>query len=195
MLTSISPLGERARHNRWAVTAAWYVAGSVVAAMLVGAALGAAGSSLGIPGPARAVVLAVAAAAAALADGLALRSPGPRRQVDEDWLGRYRGWVYGAGFGAQLGAGVTTIITTSTIWLCLAAELLCGSVTGGAVIGVAFGAARAAPLLGSARMRTYGELQRRHAAVAQLAPTARRATTAAAVALAVGFAIIAGVAS
>lgn len=38
----------------------------------------------------------------------ALRLPGPARQVDEDWLARYRGWVYGAGFGTQLGLGVVT---------------------------------------------------------------------------------------
>jgi hypothetical protein len=31
--------------------------------------------------------------------------PSWQRQVDERWLTTYRGWVYGAGFGFQLGAG------------------------------------------------------------------------------------------
>ena len=31
---------------------------------------------------------------------LGLRLPTTRRQVNEDWLGRYRGWVVGVGFGA-----------------------------------------------------------------------------------------------
>ena len=46
-----------------------------------------------------------------------LRLPGPRRQVDERWLHRYRGWVYGVGFGFQLGFGLLTVVTTSTVYL------------------------------------------------------------------------------
>ena len=34
--------------------------------------------------------------------------PSVQRQVNEDWLVEFRGWVYGFGFGAQLGAGVAT---------------------------------------------------------------------------------------
>ena len=33
--------------------------------------------------------------------------------VHEQWLTRYRGWVYGVGFGAQLGFGLVTIITSA----------------------------------------------------------------------------------
>ena len=33
-----------------------------------------------------------------------------RRQVDDAWLARYRSWVYGGGFGWQIGVGVATYI-------------------------------------------------------------------------------------
>ena len=44
-------------------------------------------------------------------------APGPRRQVNERWLDEYRGWVYGLGFGAQLGLGVTTVITSAATYV------------------------------------------------------------------------------
>src|SRR5205814_916377 len=84
---------------RYAITATAHVVGSAAAGLAFGAALGAIGQGLAdalgrVPA---ALVLAVAAATAAAVDqrrrGAAL--PGPRRQVDEDWLHRYRGWVYG----------------------------------------------------------------------------------------------------
>ena len=191
MLSSISPLGERARHNRWSITVAWYVAASLAVAALIGGALGALGGAPGLPLDARASALAVLAVVAAVADAVGVAMPGPRRQVDEDWLGRYRGWVYGAGFGAQLGAGVTTIVTTATVWLCLAAEALSGSWIRGMVIGAVFGLARAAPVLSAARVRSYAQLQVRHATLARVAPVAGRLTVAASSAAAVGLGVVA----
>ena len=63
MLSSISPLGERARHNRWAVTVTWYVVASTATALFIGAALGGLGRLLGLPLPARAGILAALAVA------------------------------------------------------------------------------------------------------------------------------------
>src|SRR3954447_3018177 len=130
MLTSISPLGERARGNRWPVTAAVYVVASTVGGLLIGALLGAAGSLLDVS----ALVAAVLCAAAAVAD-LLHRLPTIHRQVDEDWLTRYRGWVYGAGYGVQLGLGVVTIVTSAATYAALGLCVLSGSVLTGAVIG------------------------------------------------------------
>lgn len=193
MLSSISPLGERARHNRWAVTVTWYVVASTATALFIGAALGGLGRLLGLPLPARAGILAALAVASAVGDAAHWPLPGPRRQVDEDWLGRYRGWVYGAGFGGQLGAGVTTIVTTATIWLCLASELLSGSAAAGAAIGAAFGLLRAAPVLAAGGTRSYAQLQSRHRTIADLAPAARRLAVAGAGLAAVGLGMIAGI--
>ncbi|MCU4183198.1 hypothetical protein K6U06_02410 [Acidiferrimicrobium sp. IK] len=197
MLTSISPLGERARHNRWSITVAWYVAASVAAAAAMGTVLGAAGSALaGVAGaPARAGVLGALAALAVVIDGTGAPVPGPRRQVDEDWLNRYRGWVYGAGFGAQLGAGVTTIVTTATVWLYLAAALLSGSWLPGAMIGATFGLVRALPLVGAGRVRSFAGLQRRHGALVRMAPVATGVTVGATAVAAVGLGVVAAVAA
>ncbi len=62
-------------------------------------------------------------------------------------MSRYRGPIFGAGFGFQLGLGVVTIVTTSAIYLTLAGELLSGSASTGALIGGVFGLARAMPIL------------------------------------------------
>ena len=37
------------------------------------------------------------------------------RQVNQDWLLNYRSWVYGGGFGWQIGAGVTTYVMTAAV--------------------------------------------------------------------------------
>ena len=119
MLGSITPLGERGRGARWEVTAAAFAAGAVAAGAAVGASLGAAGAALdafaAVPEPARLAALgAVIAAGLALESGLAgVRLPAARRQVSEDWLVRYRPWVYGAGFGVQLGAGFLTVVNSA----------------------------------------------------------------------------------
>ena len=178
MLTSISPLGERARRNRWSWTAGWYVASSVLSAAAAGAALGEIGALVGLPVAVRAIAWAVLAAIAVLVDVGTLPLPTWHRQVNEDWLNRYRAWVYGSGFGAQLGLGVATIVTTAAVYLTLEAELSVGSLAGGAVIGVAFGAVRAAPILGVAKAVTFDELTARHRRLMALAAPVRRATVA-----------------
>jgi cytochrome c biogenesis protein CcdA len=155
MLGSINPLGERARRSRWGVTVAAFAAGAAAAGAAAGAALGALGHAVlgGVAAGPRIAVLAVVVLVGVAADlgTFGLRLPTTRRQVNEDWLGRYRGWVVGLGFGAQLGVGVSTIVTTSAVYAALIGAVLTGSAGGGLLVGVAFGAARAAPLLGAAR--------------------------------------------
>ncbi len=176
MLTSISPLGERARHNRWGVTAGAYLAGSVGASASVGAVVGAVGSTFSVPVAARAPLLAVAALSCLLVETGVVPLPTIHRQVNEDWLNRYRGWAYGAGFGIQLGTGVATIVTTATVYLTLVGELLAGSAAAGALIGAAFGIVRAAPLLAIGRPRSYPELLANHRRLTGLAAPGRRLT-------------------
>src|SRR5947208_2071453 len=144
MLASITPLGERARGSRWALTVAFYVASAVLAGAAIGALAGLAGG-LVWPGDgaldARAAVLA-GALVVGFAFDLRGRLPTPRRQVNEDWLREYRGWVYGAGFGGQLGLGLITIVTTSLVYATLLAAFLAAGAARGAAIGAAFGFAR-----------------------------------------------------
>jgi hypothetical protein len=177
MLTSIHPLGERVRHNRWGLT----VAAFVIAAIGTGAGLGAVLGWVGglLPGETwRWPVAAGVVAAAGIADLLRVRPPGPRRQVNEDWIGTYRGWVYGGGFGAQLGAGFATYVVTWGVWATFALMLLGGDPLGGAVIGTAFGLGRSVFPLAAGRIDRPSRLTEFSRRMADLAgPVARAAGT------------------
>src|SRR5688572_22456308 len=164
MLSSITPLGERGRGRRWEVTAAWYVAGSLLGGTALGGLLGLVGEVLPPPTTATAVVLALLCLVGAALDArlFGTRLPTIRRQVNEDWLDTYRGWVIGFGFGVQLGLGVTTIVTTSTVYLTLAAALLSGAWQAGALVGAVFGLVRALPLLATRPLVTPAALASLH---------------------------------
>lgn len=169
MLTSISPFGERARASRWWVTTTAYVVSSALGGTLVGllaAVLGAA-----VPERWRWSASGFALAAVLLVLGLVLdlgvggaRLPSWRRQVDEAWIGRYRGWVVGLGFGAQLGVGVVTIVTSSTTYAVLVLAALGGTPWAGALMGLVFGLVRALPLVAmvgvDSRERLWAVLRR-----------------------------------
>jgi hypothetical protein len=154
MLGSITPLGERSRGRRWGVTVTAFAVAAVAAGAAAGVVLGAAGGLAGLDAGPRLWLLGGVVAAAIVVDVVpGLHVPGPRRQVNEEWLHRYRGWVYGAGFGVQLGLGVTTIVATAAVYATAAAAALTGSAAAGAVVGAAFGAARAGTLLAAGRVR------------------------------------------
>jgi hypothetical protein len=118
-------------------------------------------------------VLVAAIAVASVVDGLPRAVPGPRRQVDERWLDRYRGWVYGAGFGAQLGLGVTTIVSSAATYVALLAAFLSASAPAGAVVLGCFGAVRGLTPLAAARVRSPRRLFEFHRALARTRATAR----------------------
>jgi len=199
MLASINPLGERSRNRTWWVTYSWFVAGSLVAGALLGALLGGVGAIVFVllePSTTAVAVAAVVLGAIALAFELHLGGvplPTVRRQVDEDWIPRYRAWVYAGGFGFQLGLGVVTVVTTSTVYLTWAFAVLTGSIVGGLVVGVVFGLARALPVLLVARADTPGRLRDALQRFSRWAPAARRvATTATALVPVVAVALVLG---
>lgn len=156
MLASIHPLGERARGQRFSVTVVALTVGSIGGAAIFGALLGGLGSLLGNVGTVttRAAVVVVAATIAAWVDGRARSVPSLHRQVNEDWLTQYRGWVYGLGFGAQLGVGVLTIVTTAAVYLTWIAAAMTASPRGGMLVGASFGLARSGPMFASAALVT-----------------------------------------
>lgn len=158
MLSSINPLGERARRNRFGVTAAWYLLGSVLGGLAAGSAWGYLGSLLP-EGRWRVVGVIAVALAGAILDLTGVEPPSIHRQVDEDWLGRYRGWVYGLGFGFQLGLGVVTIVTTASIYATFIIIALIGSPPLGALIGSIFGVSRALMITRVAHVRDPGSLR------------------------------------
>jgi hypothetical protein len=168
MLASITPLGERGRQATWAVTVAAFVLACTLAATAAGALLGAVGA-LALPdrfgAASRLLLLAGLGLLAIALDARAARVPGPRRQVDERWLDSYRGWVYGLGYGAQLGLGVTTVVSSAATYLALAAAFLAAGTGRGALILGSYGAVRGLSVLGGAHVRRPEQLISLHAAL------------------------------
>ncbi len=172
MLASITPLGERGRHSRWGITVSAFLLGAGAAAAAAGALLGALGS-VALPAHARLAVLLGALAVAIVLDGLPRAVPGPRRQVDERWLDHYRGWVYGAGYGAQLGLGVTTIVSSAATYVALLAALETGSAPSGAIVLGCFGVVRGLTPLAAAGVRSQRRLLEFHRALVRWRALAR----------------------
>ena len=181
MLGSITPLGERGRGSRWWLTVSAYLVGSLAGGLLLGAALGALGAALGVATWSTTTRLGLLALALLVGSALDLRVgglwlPTIHRQVDEEWRGRYRGWVWGIAFGFQLALGVVTIVTTSTVYVTWLAAGVSGAAVGGAAVGAAFGLARALPVFAVARVRTPAQLLRVDGTLQRLARPARTAT-------------------
>jgi len=184
MLGSISPVGENSRNQRWWITATAYTVASVVGGAAITTTLAAAGEALrsivAVPVVARSVVLALAAGTAAALDShlFGWRLPTRQRQVNERWLETYRGWVYGAGFGAQLGLGVATVVPSAVTYATLVAAFLSASWYSGLLIGAVFGAVRSVPLLLMAGVRSADRLYAVTRRVADAEPRAHRLTIA-----------------
>jgi hypothetical protein len=165
MLASITPLGERGRQSRWSVTVAAFALAATAAGAAAGALLGALGTLLSgrADGGARTAVIALALIVALALDLSSTAVPGPRRQVDERWLDRYRGWVYGVGYGSQLGLGIVTVVTSAATYVVLLCALASGRpVTGLAIMGL-YGALRGLTPLLAAGVRTPQQLLALHA--------------------------------
>jgi len=176
MLASITPLGERSKGFSWGVTATSFAVGAILTGAFTGLVVGAIGSLFPVGESWRTLALGAVLAAMVLFDATSLgrQLPTSRRQVNEDWLGRYRGWVYGIGFGAQLGIGVVTIVTSAAIYAMLAVELLSSSPLIGAAIGGAFGIVRAASLLPARVASDRDGLMMLHGRLTRAEPSARR---------------------
>ncbi len=175
MLTSISPLGERARGNRWSLTVTWLAMGTLVGGASLGAVLGALGRSLPVTlyENRRLSALVLAGIAAAIWDLKVRRFP-VRRQVNEDWLSAFRPWVYGLGYGLQLGGAVVTAVNTALVPMFMLAALLTRDPASGLVVGAAFGAIRGLTVTLNRRVRNAADLRRLHQRLDNLAHRARR---------------------
>ena len=183
MLASLTPLGERGRGRSWTTTIAFYVMGSVLGGATRGALLGSLGalvpSELRPSATMTTLVLATLLALAAASEAGRMRVPVPSlsRQVNEDWLDQYRGWVIGFGFGYQLGLAVVVYITTASLWVVFIAEFLTFSPVGGLALGSLFGLIRSIPIFATRRVRSSEELRRAHRTMQRLAPIAERSLT------------------
>ncbi len=121
--------------------------------------------------------IALAAAAAAVFERTGRSLPSVPRQVDEDWLNEYRGWVYGAGFGFQLGAGVLTYITTAAVYVAVAASVLSGSPLAALGIMTTFGLTRGLTLVPARSIRSPQRLVEFHQRLQRWSPAVRTTST------------------
>lgn len=169
MLSSITPFGERSRGHRYPATAAWFVGGAI----LGGATLGGLAAVLAIAvaelGGTRHPAAVAGAAAAVAAVGAAVDAgcfgpvlPLVRRQVDDGWLARYRPWVYGGGFGWQIGVGLATYLMTASVVVVALFAALSASAPAAVVVGAGFGMARGLTVLLTARAGSPAHLRRLH---------------------------------
>ena len=183
MLSTITPLAERSRRHRWSVTVTWFITGAFVGGSALGA-IGALGAlvtrQVGIGLDIRLGFAALAAVLAAAVDAGAVGPPLPhlRRQVDERWLDEFRPWVYGCGFGLQIGFGLVTYIMTSGLYLTLILAALTASPTVAGFGGLCFGATRGAAVLLGIGNRTPDQLAAFHRTFASVEQRARWAVVA-----------------
>jgi hypothetical protein len=125
------------------MTYSWFVFGALVGGLALSMALIALRQLGGLLPPS--VILAAGFAGAAALVGasiLAWTPPSLERQVDHRWLDRYRGWVIGAGFGFQLGAGVLTRIPSLGLYVLALCALLGAPPSALLISGVGYAALR-----------------------------------------------------
>ena len=194
MISAINPFTEASRGNRYWLTAAWFVLGSVLGGALFGgiAAIGAvlfsqlAGS---FAGTAMVAALCCLVAFAGDTSAFGFRLPEHPRQVNERWLGTYRRWVYACGFGVQIGTGFATYIMTAAVYLAAVLAALTGSPGFAMATGLVFGLVRGLAVLLSRGAADPAALRRLHRRLDRLAPWSLRVAVAAeaAGALVLGF--------
>ena len=190
MLSQINPIAEAGRNQRYRRTSCWFIAGAVLGGCTLGgvsAALAAIVDGAGIAHGTALAVAAVAALAAAAVDArvLGFGPPFIRRQVNETWLSRYRPWVYGGGFGWQIGVGVTTYVMTAAVALTIVFATLSANPWVAFAISAAFGLARGLTVLLSAPLRTQSDLYAFHRRFAASGEFVRQAVIAVQLAVAV----------
>ncbi len=180
MLSTITPLGEAGRRHRYGSTAAWFIAGAALGGATLGlgaAALAGAVGALDLA-PDAALGLAALLAGVTLASDLnagGFRLPSHTRQVNESWLDELRSWVYGGGFGWQIGVGLATYVTTAAVYLMLAMAALTGEPLVAFAIVTGFGVVRGLAVLVGRRLTTPERMLALHRRLEELLPTAQRA--------------------
>ena len=196
MLSTITPIGERAKGHRYGATCTWFMLGATIGGLALGGVAGLLAAVVGAVDPSPVATASVGLAAALVAlvsdSGLAgVRLPVHYRQVNERWLDAYRPWVYGSGFGLQIGSGVATYITTAGVYLLVVLGALSGSPAVALAVGAAFGLVRGLAVTRTRRVATPGDLREYHRRFAARLPWAQRAVTAAVSVVAVGFSVAA----
>ena len=182
MLSTITPVSERAKGNSYRSTATWFIVGSGAGGATLGAALALAALGVRAVHPAPTALGIAALVAAVLAAGsdagvTGRRLPIHRRQVNERWLDQYRSWVYGGGFGWQIGTGLATYITTAAVYLMVVLAILTTSPVAALAIGTGFGLLRGLAVLLNRRITDPADLLAFHRRFFEAGPMIGRIVT------------------
>ncbi|MCU1496894.1 MAG: hypothetical protein JWM47_847 [Acidimicrobiales bacterium] len=167
MLSSITPMTEAGRGNRFTATACWFVAGAVAGGLTLGLVAAGGAAVVAAVGLSTTTLLAVGAVIAALTAAVDLGAFGAalpifKRQVDDAWLRLYRPWAYGAGFGWQIGVGVATYIMTTAVFLTIVLAVLSASPAQALAVGATFGLVRGSTVFLARSATTPAALGRVH---------------------------------
>ncbi len=179
MLSTITPISERSKGHTYRSTATWFVVGATAGGCTLGGvmalmALALRGVGLSPTGAGSTALLAALVAASSDADVLGVHLPVHRRQVNERWLDHYRAWVYGAGFGWQIGTGLATYITTAAVYLMIVLGSLPGSPILALAVGTAFGAFRGLAVLLTRNLVHPSDLLAFHRRLIRIGPAVGR---------------------
>ena len=185
MVETLAPAGYAGRLRTTLVACATFTVGALVGGVITFGGLGLLGQWLGAGGTGAAAVAAVVAVAAAIGEARGVRIvPQVRRQVPESWR-RILPVPLAAGlYGVLLGLGFTTFILTFAVWALAAVSVALGDPALGAVLGLAFGAGRALPVIALAPVAETDRGNAAHAAMAERPAILRGLRAADAVALA-----------
>ena len=191
MVETLAPAGYAGRLRTTLVACVTFTLGALAGGVLTFGGLAMVGEALGAGGTGAAVVAAAIAVAAAVGEARGLRIvPQVRRQVPESWR-RVLPVPLAAGlYGVLLGLGFTTFILTFAVWALAAVSVALGDPALGAVLGLAFGAGRALPVIALAPIADGDRGTAAHAAMAERPAILRGLRAADAVALAVCAAVI-----
>jgi hypothetical protein len=194
MVETLAPAGYAGRLRTTLVACLTFTAGALAGGVLTFGGLAKLGEALGAGGTGAAVLAAAVAVAAAVGEARGLRIvPQVRRQVPESWR-RVLPVPLAAGlYGVLLGLGFTTFILTFAVWALAAVSVALGDPALGAVLGLAFGAGRALPVIALAPIADSDRGTAAHAAMAERPAILRGLRAADAIALA-GCAAVIGVA-
>ena len=183
MLSSITTMTEAGRGNRFSITAAWFAVGGLLGGISLGLLAAVAASGVAILDLDLATRFAIAAVLAVLTAAIDLGITGIelpifKRQVNDAWLRTYRSWVYGAGFGWQIGFGVATYIMTAGVFLVVGLAVLSASPSVAILAGATFGLVRGLAVFVGAPAKTPADLAAVHQRLDRMAPVSRAAAAA-----------------
>lgn len=195
MLATVTPLAERARGHRYRSTATWFVAGGTVGGASLGLVMAALALGVRAAAPSTVVLAAIAGAGALVAAASDARLGGfhlpfHSRQVNERWLDQFRPWVYGAGFGWQIGAGLVTYIKTAALYLMIVLAALTASPATALAIGALFGLVRGLAVLLGRGITSTASLAAFHRRFTAAGPVVLSVVVACELAIALAFAAV-----